>query len=68
MNLGIIRQLAGFGAQGKLEECSAAGSTQVKPKNIAKSKPGFPWRSSSDIVSMLALEKSPRAELRLASL
>nr|XP_021148648.1 kinesin-like protein KIF20A isoform X3 [Columba livia]XP_021148649.1 kinesin-like protein KIF20A isoform X3 [Columba livia] len=28
VNLGIIRQLAGFGAQGKLEECSAAGSTQ----------------------------------------
>lgn len=42
MNLGIIRQLAGFGAQGKLEECSAAGSTQVKPKNIVKSKTGFP--------------------------
>lgn len=41
MNLGIIRQLAGFGAQGKLEEISAAGSAQFKQKTIAKTKPGF---------------------------
>lgn len=51
VNLGVISLV---GVWGKLEAPSAAGSTQVKPKAVAKPKPGFLERRSSDTVVTLS--------------